>query len=182
MRGFITGVVFTVVVLFAAGLIVADLGFLPTNADVAPGAFEQKVAMEAVDASIERHAPHVKNPVAVTNDNLIDSMKIYTMNCADCHGTLDYKPGAHEHSMYPPPPQLIIAPLDDPEWRTFYAIRTGIRYTGMAAWANTLSDEDMWKVTAFLSRVDSLPPGVQEYWKNAYGVSPQTGQGGGHAK
>jgi hypothetical protein len=29
----------------------------------------------------------------------------------------------------------------------------------------------MWKVTAFLSRVEKLPPAVQEFWKKSSGVA-----------
>jgi mono/diheme cytochrome c family protein len=183
MRAFIAGVIVTLLVIFGIGLAVADLGFLPSNADATPRAFETRMAASALDASMDRHAPRVANPVPVTDDNLIDGMKIYTMNCAVCHGTMDYKPSALQHSMYPPPPQLLLDPLDDPEWHIYYAVRTGVRYTGMPAWNKALSDEDIWKVTAFLSRLDKLPPAVQDYWKKAYGVSPRTGQGeehGGH--
>jgi len=178
MRAFIAGVIVTLLVIFGIGLAVADLGFLPTSADATPSAFESRIAMSALDASMDRHAPRVANPVPVTDDNLIDGMKIYTMNCAVCHGTMDYKPIAH--SMYPPAPQLLLYPLDDPEWHIYYAVRTGVRYTGMPAWNKALSDQDMWKVTAFLSRLDKLPPAVQDYWKKAYGVSPRTGQGEEH--
>ena len=69
-------------------------------------------------------------------------------------------------------PQLIIHPLDDPEWHIYYAVRTGIRYTGMPAWNKALSDQDMWKVTAFLSRIEKLPSPVQDYWKKSTGVAP----------
>jgi mono/diheme cytochrome c family protein len=176
MRGFIAGVIVTLLVLFGIGLAIADLGFLPTNADARPSAFEEKIASSALDASMERHAPRVKNPVPITDENLIDGMKVYTMNCAGCHGTMDYKPSALEHSMYPPPPQLLLEPLDDPEWHIYYAVRTGVRYTGMPAWNKALADQDMWKVTAFLSHLENLPPAVQEYWKKAYGVSPRSDQ------
>ena len=84
------------------------------------------------------------------------------------------------YSLYPPPPQLLLDPLDDPEWHIYYAIRTGVRYSGMPAWNKALNDQDIWKVTAFLSRLEKLPPGVQEYWKKAYGVSPATHQGEEH--
>ncbi|HET8826561.1 MAG TPA: cytochrome c [Terriglobales bacterium] len=176
MRGFIAGVIVTLIVLFGVGLAIADLGFLPTSADATPPGFETRMASSALDASMERHAPRVNNPVPVNDDSLIDGAKIYTMNCAVCHGTMDYKPSALEHSMYPPPPQLLLDPLDDPEWHIFYAVRTGVRYTGMPAWGKALSNDDMWKVTAFLSHLDKLPPGVQTYWKNAYGVAPHTGE------
>src|SRR5215472_14401752 len=182
MRGFILGIIVAILVLFGIGLAVADLGFLPTTADATPPSAERRIAMSALDASMERHAPRVNNPVPATDDNLIAGMKIYTMNCAVCHGTMDYKPSVLEHSMYPPPPQLLLDPLDDPEWHIFYAIGTGVRYTGMPAWSHALSNEDMWNVTAFLSRVEKLPPAVQEYWKNAYGVTPQSHAGEEHGQ
>ena len=174
MRGFILGVIVTIVALFGIGLAVTHLGFMPTSADATPPSVERDMAMSALDASMERHAPHVNNPVPATDENLIDGMKIYTMNCAVCHGAMDLKPSVLEHSMYPPPPQLLLDPLDDPEWHIFYAIRTGVRYAGMPAWNKALSEQDMWKVTAFLSRVDKLPPAAIQYWKNAYGTAPES--------
>lgn len=180
MRAFILGVIFTFVLIFVVVLLVAQFGLFPTNADATPSAMERHVAMSALDAAMERHAPQTPNPVPVTDSNLIDGIKLYTMNCAVCHGTLDYKPSLLEHSMYPPPPQLLLDPLDDPEWHIFYAIRTGVRYTGMPAWNHALSNQDMWKVTAFLSRLDKLPPAVQQYWKTTFGVSPQSHASEGH--
>jgi mono/diheme cytochrome c family protein len=173
MRGFVLGVIVTLLVLIAGGLAYALLGLMPTRADATPPSIEQHVAMSALDASMDRHAPHTNNPVTATDDNLIEGMKIYTMHCALCHGTLDYKASPLEHSFYPAPPQLVLDPPDDPEWHIYYAVRTGVRYTGMPAWNKALSDQDIWKVTGFLSRLEKLPPSVQEYWKNAYGVSPQ---------
>jgi len=172
MRGFLAGIVVTLLVIILAALAIANLGFLPTTSDATPPALETKIAMSAVDASMEKHAPRLNNPVSPTDENLIEGMKIYTMNCAVCHGTLDNHPSMLQHSMYPPPPQLLLEPLDDPEWHIFYSIRTGIRYSGMPAWNKVLSEDDMWKVTAFLSRLEKLPPGVQDYWKKAFGVGP----------
>jgi hypothetical protein len=54
-------------------------------------------------------------------------------------------------------------------------IHNGVRYTGMAAWDRTLSEPDIWKVTAFLTRVEKLPPAVQDFWKKSTGVNPPTG-------
>ena len=180
MRNFIPGIIATIVVAIAVGLVIAYFGLMPTNADATPPAFEQHIAMSALDASMERHAPQVPNPVPPTDENLIAGMKLYSMNCAVCHGTLDYSPSLLEHSMYPPPPQIVLDPLDDPEWHIYFAVRTGVRYTGMPAWNKALADQDIWKITAFLSRLDKLPPAVQDTWEKTYGVSPKTHEGGEH--
>lgn len=172
MGKFLLGVILTLIVLILGALGFAMFGYFPTQADVPPPHLERRLAMGAVDASMERHAPHVANPLSPTDQNLIDGMKIYTMNCATCHGTLDRKPSALGNSFYPPAPNLISDPPDDPEWHTFFTIRTGIRYTGMPSWAKSLSDDDMWKVTSFLSHMDKLPPAVQNYWNTSFGTVP----------
>jgi len=172
MRKFLWGVLFTLLVLGVGGLAFALLGYMPTHADATPPKWEESLASRALDASMEHRAPRVASPVPPTDENLIEGMKIYTMNCALCHGGLDNKPSVLQHSLYPPVPQLIIYPLDDPEWHIYYAVRTGIRYTGMPAWDKTLTEQDMWKITMLLSHLDKLPPAVQDYWKTSFGVAP----------
>ena len=177
MGKFTVGVVVTLLVLIFGGLAAATLGLLPTQADATPPALERRIATSARDASMERHAPRVSNPIPPTDENLIEGMRVFTMNCAVCHGTLDNKPSPLEKSFYPPVPQIILDPLDDPEWHIYYAIRTGVRYSGMPAWNRALSDQDIWKVTAFLSRIQKLPPGVQDYWRKAFSAGPPVASG-----
>lgn len=171
MRNFILGIIAAFLVLVVGGLAVAQFGLMPTKADSSPPSLEKRIATSALDAALNRRAPRLTNPVSSNDDNLIEGMKIYTMNCAVCHGTLDNQPSPLEHSFYPPVPQLVLDPVDDPEWHTYEVVRNGIRYTGMPAWNHTLSEQDMWKVTDFLSRVAALPPAVQDYWSKSYGVN-----------
>ena len=175
MGKFILGVIVTLLVLILGGLGFAMLGFFPTTANVEPAHMENHLMMSAVDASMERHAPRVTNPLTPSDQNLEDGMKLYTMNCALCHGAFDRKPASLANSFYPPAPSLVSDPPDDPEWHIFYTIRTGVRYTGMPAWDKTLTEPDMWKITMLLSHLDKLPPTVQEYWKTNFNVAPAAG-------
>jgi thiosulfate dehydrogenase len=175
MGKFFFGVVVAIIILILAVLGFAMLGFFPTAANVPPAHWERHFAMGAVDASMERHAPRVQDPLTPTDQNLEDGIKLYTMNCALCHGTLDRKPATLADSFYPPAPNFISDPPDDPEWHVFYTIRTGVRYTGMPAWDKVLAETDMWKITLFLSHMDKLPPTVQDYWKSNFNAAPVTG-------
>jgi cytochrome c553 len=172
MGKFIFGVIITLLVLILGGLGAAMLGLIPTNANVAPPRWESHLANSSIDASMDRHAPHITDPLSPTDQNYEDAMKLWTMNCAVCHGGLDRKPAELGKSFYPPAPNLISDPPDDPEWHTFFTIRTGVRYTGMPAWDKTLTEQDMWKLASFLSHIEKLPAGVQEYWKTNFGVEP----------
>ena len=172
MGKFLLGIIVALVIVILAVLGIAMLGLFPTRANVEPKHWERHLAMSAVDASMDRHAPRISNPLTPTDQNLEDGMKLYTMNCALCHGTLDRKPSPLANSFYPPPPNLVSDPPDDPEWHIFFTIRTGVRYTGMPAWDKTLSEPDMWKITMFLSHMDKLPPGAQEFWKTNFNTAP----------
>lgn len=176
MRNFVLGILVTMLVLAIGMAGVVLLGFFPTTANRTPPKTERQIAMSALDAAMERHAPRIDNPVPPTDDNLIAGMKIYSMNCAECHGGFDRKRVQFGESMYPPAPNLVNHPPDDPEWHVFYAIRTGVRYTGMAAWDKTLSESDMWKVTGLLTRMNKLPPAVQDYWQKTTGVTAPSGE------
>jgi len=177
---FLLGGVVVVVILVIVGVGFAVLGFFPTFSSSTPPRFEQQIATAALDASMERRAPRLNNPIPPTDENLIEGLKIYTMNCALCHGGLDRQPSVLGKSLYPPSPSLILDPLDDPEWHVFYAVRTGVRYTGMPSWEKVLSEPDMWKVTAFLTRVEKLSPAVQDFWKKSAGVAAPTESEAGH--
>lgn len=58
-----------------------------------------------------------------------------------------------------------------PENQNFYIIQHGIRLSGMPAWKQALSEQEMWQVTTFLSHMDKLPPQVSAAWKTTSGVS-----------
>jgi len=47
----------------------------------------------------------------------------------------------------------------------FLIVRNGVRYTGMGAWKDLMSEDDTWKVVSFLSRLQSLPPDVRSAWQ-----------------
>lgn len=179
MRNFVLGILGTLAVLAFGGLGLLLLGFFPSRANVAPPRIEMRIANTALDASIDRHAPHLNSPVPPTDYNLIDGMKLYTMNCALCHGGLDLKPSPLAKNFYPPPPQLILRGVDDPEWQVFFLTRTGIRYTAMPAWENVLTEPDMWKIAAFLTRTRKLPPAAKDFWQKSTGVAPPVGEGRG---
>ena len=167
MRKFIPGIILTLVVLPIIGIGAALLGLINANADQAPSKAERWLSMRALDASVERRAPHDPNPVPVNDATLIEGMKTYVMACAECHGNLDKKPSQFGVELYPRAHQLIMHGLHDEEWQTFYVIKHGVRNTGMPAWKNLMSDIDIWKMTAFLSRVNNLPPAVQDEWNKA---------------
>jgi thiosulfate dehydrogenase len=165
MRNFLIGVLAGVVVVVLAGFSYVRLGFLDTRADIPVNGLEQRIAMPSLDASVDRHAPEVKNPVDAIDVNLMAGMRIYQANCASCHGDVNHPAAPLADALYPRSPQFVQDSADMPENQNFYIIQHGIRLSGMPAWKQSLTDQEIWQVTTFLSHMQKLPPQVSDQWK-----------------
>ena len=163
--GFATAVVLLLLVLFCY----VRFGFIDPRADAEMGALEMKVAMPALDASVDRRAPNIQNPIQPTDENLRAGMKIYQAACAGCHGDVVHTHSAFGDSFYPRAPQFAEDAPDMPENENFYIIQHGVRLSGMPAWKTSFKEQELWQVTTFLSHMDKLPPSVLTAWKAAAG-------------
>lgn len=150
-------------------------GLLGVRADTPPPAWEATLAHAALDASVAREAGPQRNPTQVTDDYLLDGMKIFRDDCAGCHG--DYgKPSRWGSTLfYPRVPQFAEHHPHRPDWQVFWIVKHGLRYSGMGGWGSEVPDSKQWMVATFLSRLDSLPPAVERAWTT--GVDPRTPAG-----
>jgi mono/diheme cytochrome c family protein len=177
MSRFLIGFVTAVALVLLALVCYVRFGFIDPRADAQMGALEMKIAMPALDASVDRRAPSVQDPIQATDDNLMAGMKIYQSACAGCHGDVVHTHTAFGDSFYPRAPQFAEDAPDMPENQNFYIIQHGVRLSGMPAWKTSLKETEMWQVTTFLSHMEKLPPAVQDAWKTSAGG----GEGGGPA-
>jgi mono/diheme cytochrome c family protein len=179
MRGFILGVLVTLVLLLAGGFLFLKLGFVNIRADAPMNSMEKEAAEMAMDASVERSAPKTENPIQPTDDNLMTGAMLYEKNCSLCHGSVSDKGHISPMSsaFYPRVPQIIRRIPGDPDWHVFWVTKTGIRWTGMAAWGKTMKDDDIWRIITFIKHSDKLSPTVQEMWQTfgtPSGISPSS--------
>ncbi len=168
MKGFIFGVLASVVVALAGAYFVLRSGLFPANADATPGPLETWAASTSLDATLAREAPKGPNPVPLTDANLIAGIKLFGEHCTMCHGTSNTKaaPSPEATGEYPRPPQLATDGVeDDPQGYTFWKVKHGIRWTGMPSWKDTLTDQQIWTLALFLNRMDKLPPAAQKVWQ-----------------
>jgi mono/diheme cytochrome c family protein len=172
MRKFLLGFAIGVVVVILAGFCYLRFGFIDPRADIAVGSLETKIAMPSLDAAIDRRAPEAQNPMQPTEANLIAGVKIYQANCASCHGDIHRPHGLLADALYPRAPQFLEDAPDMPEHQNYYIIQHGIRLSGMPAWKQVLSEQEMWQVTTLLGQIDKLPPQVSDAWKAMSGTSP----------
>ena len=89
LRGFIVGIIFTVLAAAAVGYYALTTGLIPANADAKPGQIEMFIAGKSLQATLDKDAPKEPNPVQLTDENLVSGIKLYETNCAICHGTAE---------------------------------------------------------------------------------------------
>jgi thiosulfate dehydrogenase len=166
-RGFVLGVVLTVVVAAVAGFAVIETGSIPAAANGQPLPLELWAARTSLRATLNNDAPKGPNPVPLTDANLIAGIGLFGQHCAICHGTAQGEASASPVAKgeYPAPPQLAKDGVeDDPEGWTYWKIKNGLRWTGMPSWKDTLSSQQMWELALFLKHMDKLPPAAQQAW------------------
>ena len=167
IRGFILGVVVTVLIGLAGAYALLQSGLVPANADAKPGGLELWAAGTSLHATLRRQAQREANPVPLSSANLVAGIALYGQHCAVCHGTAagDSSASPIAKGLYPAPPQLATEGVeDDPEGVSYWKIKHGIRLTGMPAWGRTMSDRQIWTLALFLKHMDKLPPGAQQAW------------------
>jgi thiosulfate dehydrogenase len=183
LKGIILGVVLTLAVSLIGAYALVRSGLIPANADAEPGRLETWMATTSLDATLDRDAPKGENPVALTEQNLLDGVALFAQNCAVCHGSAKgaASPSPIAKGLYPKPPQLATDGVeDDPEGDSFWVIKHGIRLTGMPSFGDSLSDRQIWTLALFLKHMDQLPPAVQQTWQQVQNwpltSESQTGQ------
>jgi mono/diheme cytochrome c family protein len=178
LRGFLIGIVITILAIAGYGYFVVTSGDVPAwAAGAKPIPLENWVATTSLRANLARYAPKGANPVPLTEANLMTGIELYGRNCAVCHGTPSSGETGVAKGEYPKPPQFGAHPemashSDHPPGHTFWIIKNGIRLTGMPAWQGVLNDQQIWTLVLFLDQKDKLPPAARQAWQNL--GKPQT--------
>jgi thiosulfate dehydrogenase len=175
LKGVVSGVLLAVAVALISGYLLVRSGLIPANADAKPGALETWMARTSLDATLSRDAPSVPNPVALTEQHLLDGVHLFAENCAVCHGSAkgDASASPIAKGLYQKPPQLATHGVeDDPQGVSFWRIKHGIRLTGMPSFGSSLSDEQIWTLALFVKNMDKLPPAVQQAWQQVQNWPP----------
>ena len=168
LKGVVSGVALTLVVALIGAYALVQSGLIPANADAKPGQLETWMARTSLNATLRRDAPKDQNPVALTEQNLLNGVHLFAQNCAVCHGSAkgDASSSPIAKGLYQKPPQLATEGVeDDPEGVSFWKIKHGIRLTGMPSFEDSLSDQEIWTLALFLNHMDKLPPAVQQAWQ-----------------
>jgi len=158
MRGFVFGVVFTILVAASVLYVYIATGMAPVATSASPMPFEKKLARMALHARLEREMP-IQVPVPADETNLVAGAHVYMTQCAVCHGVPGREQTAIAEGEFPRPPHLFKGKgvTDDEPGETYWKVSNGIRLTGMPGFNQTLSEAEMWQVSLLLAHAAKLP-------------------------
>ena len=170
MFRFLFGVVLGVLLLPVGAYLWFAHGKPPVAVADSPLPFEGQITNVPLHARIDKEMPPA--PAIQANEaNFVAGAKIYREQCAFCHGVsgTESKVGAH---MFPGAPPLwekhgeVVGVSDDPPGETYWKVANGIRLTGMPAYKEILSEQEMWQVSLLLANADKpLPPAALDLLK-----------------
>jgi len=161
MKPFFSGIITALLLVVVAGYGYLRLGLAEVRGDVSPSKLETSLMCTAVHASVRRSAQDIPNPVQITDENLIEGGKQYLGECAGCHGTPGKTP-KFPTGLNPPAPQFPTEGTEYTEAQIFWVAKHGIRRTGMFSNGLWDSDLELWRLAAFIKRINDLPSRVKE--------------------
>lgn len=94
----------------------------------------------------------------------------YHAMCVTCHGAPGVEPSSIGKGLNPEPPDLVAAATERGVAELFWVIKNGIKMTGMPAFAESHSDDDIWEITAFVRRLPGIAPDAYEEKVAALGL------------
>lgn len=166
---FLSGLIFGILLMVALALVAVETGYFNMAASTPPGRVEEYWGTKLYVNSMEKRAPDVRNPLADDASVLASGLSHYKENCVVCHGA----PGGVEPSelgkgLNPPAPLLDIPLVQNmSDGQLFWTIQHGIRMTGMPAFGPTHSEEEIWKIVAFVRHLPKLTTQEREVLREA---------------
>jgi len=157
VKGFLAGVVVTLLAIVAIVYIYFATGMAPVATSASPIPFEGKFAHMALHARMEKEMP-TQVPVPADETNLMSGARVYLEQCAVCHGVPGKDQTAIAKGEFPRPPHLFQGKgvTDDEPGETYWKVANGIRLTGMPGFNQQLSTTEMWQVSLLLAHADKL--------------------------
>ena len=159
---FLLGVVVGFSILPTALYLYVATGHAPVATADAAMPMETFFAKLGRKSRIEAEQPK-RDLATFSTADLASGADIYQKECAFCHG-LPNQPKTHAaKGMFPHVPQLLDKEdmvTDDPVGESFWKVKNGIRLSGMPGFKESLSETQIWQVSALLAKADQLPPEV----------------------
>ena len=140
----------------AGGLVFLYSGVFNVAATVPDSRLLSWVLVTARESSVARHARDVPAPPADYVANRDNGFRLYRQQCVMCHTPIGREPEPMAVGFNPQAPTFGPDADDMDATELFWVTKNGIRFTGMPAWGPSMTDAEIWDITAFLTTLPEM--------------------------
>jgi mono/diheme cytochrome c family protein len=116
----------------------------------------------AVHRSIAVRSAGIKVPSLGNATQLRQGARSYDAMCAGCHAPPGRRTTALARGLYPAPPDLTHTAEHHSPGYVFWAVKHGIKASGMPAWGPTHDDADLWPIVALVMAFPGMDAATYE--------------------
>ena len=127
--------------------------------------FTEWLTHETMIHSVRSHAKGIAAPTKAAADQVVRGFCTYETHCVACHGAAAVARQNWVSGMEPQPPYLLDAKHQWKPRELFWIVKNGIKMTGMPSWRDSLTDDQIWDVVAWLKASGELPPQTYLRWR-----------------
>ena len=163
--------VIVLIVAIAAGLAFIYSGIYDVSAMRPEGKLRSWLFSTVMDNSVEHHAKGLTVPALTDTATVTAGFQSFSRMCVGCHGA----PGVQRRGrgFNPEPPDLSEGVSDLSDAEIFWIIKNGIKMTAMPAYGLNKTDDDLWKITAFVRLLPKMTAEQYQAYKDALGDQPE---------
>jgi mono/diheme cytochrome c family protein len=122
---------------------------------------------ETMINSIQRRSGNVPLPTYVSAQQAIRGFCQYEAHCVACHGAPAVAREQWVNGLNPTPPYLLDAAQRWKPRELEWIVRNGIKMTGMPSWRESMSDQQITDVVAYVGVMSKMPPETYLRWRAA---------------
>lgn len=153
--GWLLGGVAALLLLGLAALGFAHSGIYNIGADDPHHPLTHSLLTSMREASLRSHAARLQVPPGLdARERLVEGAGNYDAMCAQCHLAPGMAPTELSRGLYPSPPNLTLGARDVAV--VFWAVKHGIKASGMPAWGHSMGDEYVWNLASFVTTLPTL--------------------------
>ena len=180
------GVAIAIAVLLPLGVIAyVKSGMYDVAASTPHTKFTEWITHETMIHSVRTHARAITAPATADGVAVRRGFCGYEAHCVACHGASAVAREPWVSGMEPAPPYLLDVTQRFKPRELFWIAKNGIKMTGMPSWRNSISDEQLWDLVAFLEAMPKMNSGDYLRWRSARlchrGELPLRGQAEGES-
>lgn len=156
MKSIIATLVITITFASILGLIVIYTGMFNVATAWEDPAPLRWALVTTRENSIKSRASSIETPATKGEQQIDSGFRSYREMCAMCHTPPGGIDSPVTKGLNPVPPDLAISAEHMSAAELFWAIKYGIRMTGMPAWGPTHKDNEMWDIVAFVKNLPGM--------------------------